>query len=249
MNRIILIGNGFDLAHGLKTRYEHFIDWFWEQEKVKFLNQDNWLFFTETQLKKELDYGATSSSAIRNVYVYQDDYIYSYVDKTSFEGIKPIGIPTHKIKENIKNLFLKTVEQKLNIQNWVDIEEEYYRLLKKYAENNQIKQAERLNSEFKQIKQELENYLSEIQKEVISTNKKLFFQIYSPLHIEDFIEQAIPTIRDTYKALCETEKQKEFDNTFDWILNNDIKHYSRKDYDDYVSGIHGIGLYPQMSVF
>ena len=26
MNRIILIGNGFDLAHGLPTRYEDFIN-------------------------------------------------------------------------------------------------------------------------------------------------------------------------------------------------------------------------------
>ena len=31
MNRIVLIGNGFDLAHGLKTKYEHFIKWYWDQ--------------------------------------------------------------------------------------------------------------------------------------------------------------------------------------------------------------------------
>lgn len=31
MNRIILIGNGFDLAHGLPTSYGHFINWYWEQ--------------------------------------------------------------------------------------------------------------------------------------------------------------------------------------------------------------------------
>ena len=42
MNRIILIGNGFDLAHGLKTRYEDFIDWFWEQQ-VKNANKfEDW---------------------------------------------------------------------------------------------------------------------------------------------------------------------------------------------------------------
>ncbi len=29
MNRLILIGNGFDLAHGLKTSYADFIDWYW----------------------------------------------------------------------------------------------------------------------------------------------------------------------------------------------------------------------------
>jgi len=30
MNRIVLIGNGFDLAHGLKTSYKNFIDWYWK---------------------------------------------------------------------------------------------------------------------------------------------------------------------------------------------------------------------------
>ena len=29
MNRLVIIGNGFDLAHGLKTKYEDFIDWYW----------------------------------------------------------------------------------------------------------------------------------------------------------------------------------------------------------------------------
>ena len=32
MNRIVLIGNGFDLAHGLRTKYEHFIDWYLDQK-------------------------------------------------------------------------------------------------------------------------------------------------------------------------------------------------------------------------
>ena len=33
MNRIVLIGNGFDLAHGLKTSYADFINWYWKQWK------------------------------------------------------------------------------------------------------------------------------------------------------------------------------------------------------------------------
>lgn len=31
MNRLVLIGNGFDLAHGLKTSYADFINWYWEE--------------------------------------------------------------------------------------------------------------------------------------------------------------------------------------------------------------------------
>lgn len=31
MNRLVIIGNGFDLAHGLKTGYKDFIDWYWDK--------------------------------------------------------------------------------------------------------------------------------------------------------------------------------------------------------------------------
>ena len=30
MNRLVIIGNGFDLAHGLPTSYKHFIDDYWK---------------------------------------------------------------------------------------------------------------------------------------------------------------------------------------------------------------------------
>ena len=38
MNRIVLIGNGFDLAHGLKTSYKNFIDWYWKDWGEKLLH-------------------------------------------------------------------------------------------------------------------------------------------------------------------------------------------------------------------
>ena len=36
MNRLVLIGNGFDLAHDLKTSYADFIDWYWDRRKHMF---------------------------------------------------------------------------------------------------------------------------------------------------------------------------------------------------------------------
>ncbi|MGM9675375.1 MAG: AbiH family protein [Bacteroidaceae bacterium] len=41
MNRIVLIGNGFDLAHGLKTSYKNFIDWYWSDWGEKLLRGQN----------------------------------------------------------------------------------------------------------------------------------------------------------------------------------------------------------------
>ena len=31
MNRLVIIGNGFDMAHGLKTSYMDFINWYWDR--------------------------------------------------------------------------------------------------------------------------------------------------------------------------------------------------------------------------
>ena len=42
MNRIILIGNGFDLAHGMKTSYGNFIDDYWGNEISKIKNKPFW---------------------------------------------------------------------------------------------------------------------------------------------------------------------------------------------------------------
>ena len=39
MNRLVIIGNGFDLAHGLKTSYKDFIDWYWEQRLKDMLTE------------------------------------------------------------------------------------------------------------------------------------------------------------------------------------------------------------------
>lgn len=37
MNRLVIIGNGFDMAHGLKTSYMNFINWYWDQRVYGFI--------------------------------------------------------------------------------------------------------------------------------------------------------------------------------------------------------------------
>ena len=39
MNRIILIGNGFDLAHNIKSSYSNFIEDFWENTIIELKQQ------------------------------------------------------------------------------------------------------------------------------------------------------------------------------------------------------------------
>src|SRR5690606_40979929 len=40
MNRLFIIGNGFDIAHGLKTKYCDFINDFWKNIKMNYHNNE-----------------------------------------------------------------------------------------------------------------------------------------------------------------------------------------------------------------
>lgn len=42
MNRLIIIGNGFDLAHGLPTSYKEFMDNYWQDMLEIYKNTDNY---------------------------------------------------------------------------------------------------------------------------------------------------------------------------------------------------------------
>ena len=52
MNRIILIGNGFDLAHGLKTSYQDFLKWILKQKDY---NTEGNIFLEHLYYKQNLN--------------------------------------------------------------------------------------------------------------------------------------------------------------------------------------------------
>ena len=61
MNRLVLIGNGFDIAHGLKTSYANFIEWYWEEWGKRLRNGKSKLEedrFTSFKLKNSLGVAA-----------------------------------------------------------------------------------------------------------------------------------------------------------------------------------------------
>jgi hypothetical protein len=158
MNRIILIGNGFDLAHGLKTSYKHFINDYWEKKT------------------------RASSVRLQNMSGFTDNILENFEDadiKVEFVGI-PISLQglSTKYAEGLKykNLFLEQITEK-NLKNWVDIEYEYYSALNDCLENkpkersssvsiygsSEIKKykgdIKQLNEEFSRIQEALTEYL------------------------------------------------------------------------------------------
>lgn len=149
MNRLVIIGNGFDLAHGLPTRYSDFIE----------------------------DYILESMSFFFDNRKYEDDLIsisfkqsVSFKDKPKFENIEQVfqflADRTHYIQFTYKSIFFKILKSKLTVMNWVDVENEYFEELKrcKLRNNDEFDydKIKKLNSDFKFIKEKLEIYLSKV---------------------------------------------------------------------------------------
>ena len=124
MNRLVLIGNGFDLAHGLKTSYKDFIDWYWEQWKLRLLGSDK---------KNETD-GLCSFKLKDSVGLHSWSLVWGYHYKRTNIQISWKEIDVVDIARNDKDLcdfeynssFFQRINQCIETKGWVDIENEYY---------------------------------------------------------------------------------------------------------------------------
>jgi len=158
MNRIILIGNGFDLAHNLETSYQHFIDWIWKENNTAY----------NEHIKSSKD-----KLVIKDIIIYVPAFDTVYPIPEQLINTKPVGdmiLSENQEKWIVRikynNLFLKTITDRYKQADWVDIEEEYYRLLKNIINNQpsvgfENYSVENLNRDFKKIQQEFEKYLFE----------------------------------------------------------------------------------------
>jgi hypothetical protein len=153
MNRLIIIGNGFDLAHGLKTSYSDFIR--------TYISSSINTFFDKQEIEDPL-------LEIKNKY---RGHSTNWGNKRSlpetalndFNVARNHEYITVKIKSNF---FLKTLN-KIDTLNWVDLENEYFDDLMFYKAANgfNFDAVKKLNIEFEFIKNELEKYLSSFQSE------------------------------------------------------------------------------------
>ena len=160
MNRLVLIGNGFDLAHGLKTKYEHFIDWYWEDWGRRLLRG---------QSKDESD-GLCSFTLKDNINLNSWAYVWGwhYQRRNPLEPWDPKEVI--KIAKEDKDLcefkyigsFLERICHSISTKRWVDIENEYYDLLVQYAKEESPKtKIDELNKQLFVLQEKLIEYLSE----------------------------------------------------------------------------------------
>jgi len=172
-NRLIIIGNGFDLAHGYKTSYKDFLF--------------HIIFKRLLEFKQTMELGTYSSYKLPEHIHFRTDLL-SPTDFQKFSN--QINSFQEQIKKNDVDLFgqlknfiknsgfsivfpsqlISQIYNDTNLNNWVDVEEAYYSLIKSviyhksdlkpnYSELELIRS---LNKSLLFLTSELEQYLSDI---------------------------------------------------------------------------------------
>ena len=158
MNRIILIGNGFDLAHGLKMSYANFIDWYWNEWGRLLLNSLNFseedglcrfeLNYHVSRIWSRIVWDCKSEGYLSALELFDGhvvvDYIKSHPEKCSFSYESPL---------------LEELCKQLEERRWVDIENVFFKHL-----SNGFEEPEKVNAELEIIRQRLIDYLVEVMK-------------------------------------------------------------------------------------
>ena len=162
MNRIILIGNGFDLAHDYPTRYENFINWYWEKRVHSFLG--NLTPLSEDCLCS-IKMTSDNSFNCWNVFAFQ---LPRFCNELSGKDIfKEIQSQPEQFEIRMSPFF-RSICESIETKGWVDIEREYYSHVKMCMDslsssNNSALSIKVLNYQLEYLRQLLVEYLKSLQ--------------------------------------------------------------------------------------
>ena len=207
MNRLILIGNGFDLAHGLKTSYSDFIKWYFEKCLQDCIHGKEQSELLSVKINAAWNYQAISEEQLGEWIddCFNEGFNASKIGQPRFDGtfLSPFvfGYPSDLFQE----LLARTGSHR-----WVDIENVFYELLLKIldfkADESKEHALRLLNKSMRLIIKELQEYLTGLKSaDKIDEYSNI---IYSAINVLDVQSKPIK-FRTQYNRDFETSKPKE----------------------------------------
>ncbi|MEX2379883.1 MAG: hypothetical protein WD530_04030 [Vicingaceae bacterium] len=176
MNRIILIGNGFDKASDLKTSYEEFILWYFKsifegKLKGESLMEGN-LYKDQLLSIERFKKSINISNKIKEVKDFEELRHLCSINISGFSKGQMYGGAPRVIIHS--NFFKRLLEQK----TWGEIESEYFKDLhdiksstynntsQSNSSNNRKKDILKLNKDFAFIKDVFSKYIKEVDEQI-----------------------------------------------------------------------------------
>jgi hypothetical protein len=172
LNRLVIVGNGFDLAHGLQTGYEHFlIDYFKKSILEASQNEghfsDEFIQVSISQLllnEEKIPEILVSIESLDKLQKHQ--FIDFNSESKSSEQLISELLNEEIIQIRIENIYFKLL---LSNKNWTDIEFFYYKYLIKSNPRENLKE---LNLFFETLQTKLIAYIQQI-NEIIPKHEVL----------------------------------------------------------------------------
>jgi hypothetical protein len=187
-NGIIIIGNGFDLAHNMRSSYMDFSNWFLVEKVMKNLISNNLsedIFSTNFigRYKYVKDTPRTTYTNYPPIEIIKLVLKYLYDSNSSVKKEDIYETLVNKrvyLQSMIVNRFLGDLYANTH-NNWFDIEQAYFDELVKWSKSlgkshpdTIITNLKKLNNNFNEIKELLEEYLNTIQIKESLEIKKFF---------------------------------------------------------------------------
>lgn len=168
MNHVVLIGNGFDLAHGLETSYTHFLNWYLKS------------IANAIEEKQQYEDGIISISPNTN-YTSVRDFKKGELSENPIDIFKKIENTNYTC--SISPGFIKNLISNAQERRWVDIENSYYRnlvsIFNEVGKNSKTKTEDviKLNHAFRLLKTKLIEYLKIQEKESFLLNNDILLHL------------------------------------------------------------------------
>ena len=182
MNRLVLIGNGFDLAHGLPTRYVDFINWYWDQRVLGFQK-------IHSNISKDILCKFRIEESFISWMSFYNQIMSPFQKLNGKDVIDNIIHNNYSVKMSFScSPFFGNIIKSIETKGWVDIEDEYYRQLTKCTIEGSLNQdaLKELNSQLSYITDLLVTYLKLISEmRHVKSEAAIEDIIYSPIKIED----------------------------------------------------------------
>jgi hypothetical protein len=179
MNKIVLIGNGFDLAHGMKTSYNDFIDDFENLVKNAYFHR--------------------TSNYDDDVMINADDTLGINYHPSHYSFKNNLGAFA------FNSIFFEYVVNRFKAVNYYDLEGFFYDMLK-IADVNTIA---KLNSDFYSFTNHLEKYLTKIENEFRENDNspisEILNHIDSPVLFNELSQEAKRSLSQKYDGWSTNE--------------------------------------------
>jgi len=211
LNRLIIIGNGFDLAHGLKTKYSDYLEDYWK-------NYTSESIFIKMLIN-------ISPEKLRSLKCLEDflillKEIVNPIEKSGHFYKRKLEFNTSENILEITNDFFHWINNISSDANWVDIEREYFKYLKQL-----------LRKEFKfneSISVDAIQQLDSLEKDQLKLVSKLNKEIAELSN--DFEEYLVKNVKPFIENTKNSEMEKIFSNTFGMEFPKFYREFPKKEF-------------------